>query len=52
MQELKGKPVLRRMMESSMFERYVFLESGREPGHIGRVVDGEGREIKAGRTGC
>lgn len=52
MQELRRKPVLREMVESCMFERYVFLESGRSPGHIGAVLDGEGQEVSVRELRC
>lgn len=45
MEELKNKPSLRKMIEEAMFERYVFLESKKGPGQIGKILDGEGREV-------
>lgn len=50
--ELRRKPVLREMVASSMFERYVFLEAGKSPGHIGMILDGEGHEMPKGKMRC
>jgi len=50
LEELKKKPVLREMLASAMFERYVFLESGKEPGHMGKILDGKGQEVA--KKGC
>lgn len=48
MQELWKKPVLQEMIEAGMFERYVFLEPGKSPGHVGAILDGEGKELSGG----
>lgn len=51
-QELQRKPVLREMIEAAMFERYVFLESGKNPGQMGAILDREGHELVKKETGC
>ncbi|MCC8163389.1 MAG: stage III sporulation protein AA [Lachnospiraceae bacterium] len=45
-EELKRKPVLAEMIGTALFERYVFLENGKEPGRIRMILDGQYRNIK------
>lgn len=52
MQELRRKPVLREMVESGMFERFVFLEAGKSPGQIGMVLNRNGQALSAGEKAC
>lgn len=52
MEELMRKPVLRQMIEGSMFDRYVFLESGKKPGQIRQVLDRDGHVLSLERRRC
>ncbi|MCI8531818.1 MAG: stage III sporulation protein AA [Lachnospiraceae bacterium] len=52
MEELKTKPVLREMVKTGMFERYVFLEPCRVPGKIRQILDRDERPVSGKETGC
>lgn len=52
MGDLMAKPILRAMVEEQMFERYVFLEKGRCPGRIRKILDQDGKPVMSGGTGC
>ena len=41
-EDIKNKPVLRRLVEERMFERYIILGGGRQPGQIQYIFDGMG----------
>lgn len=45
MEELQRKPGLGKMVEESVFERYVFLEKRGKAGQIRRVLDGTGKVL-------
>lgn len=45
MEELLQKPVLRELVEQGIFERYVFLEAGKNPGRIGQILDRQGESV-------
>ena len=45
MEDVKQKPVLRRMIEEKMFERYVFLDSHGQVGHIMGIFDAMGNPL-------
>ena len=42
MEDLMRKPALKEMIGEKMFERYVFLDAGKNPGRIGQILDGQG----------
>lgn len=44
-QDLMSKPVLREMIRSGLFERYVFLEKDVRPGQIREILDQNGRNL-------
>ena len=52
MEELKRKPVLREMVETGIFERYVFLKASGKPGRLHRILDASGRPVGQGEEGC
>lgn len=52
MEELKKKPVLREMLKMRLFDRFVFLEPGKRPGQLGRILDGEGNVLRQGGVEC
>lgn len=49
MSSLMKKPVLREMVETGMFERYIFLEKGRRPGQIREIRDWKGKILVQGQ---
>lgn len=52
MEELQNESALREMLERKMFERYVILDSGKEPGKVSRILDAEGHSVQKGGTLC
>jgi stage III sporulation protein AA len=44
MEELLRKPVLKKLVKTGIFERYIFLENGRVPGRVRQILNREGRE--------
>lgn len=49
-QELLRRPIMKRLIESGVFERYIELSRNTRPGMIRRILDREGRELKAGES--
>lgn len=45
LEELEENPALKGVMERKMFERYVLLDSGKEPGKIRRILDRQGGSL-------
>ncbi len=43
--DIRKKPVLRKLMEMELFERYVVLDSRGAVGHISGIYDGTGKEL-------
>lgn len=52
MEDLKSRPFLKEMVETGMFERYVFLDTCKSPGRIRRILDQEGQPVFEKETGC
>lgn len=44
-EELKRKPVLRKMMKEKLFERFVILYAAGRPGRVARILDGSGQTL-------
>lgn len=44
-EELKRKPVLRKMMKEKLFERFVILSAAGRPGRVARILDGSGQTL-------
>ncbi len=49
LEDIRYKPVLRRLIEDKMFARYVILHSGKSPGIIEGIYDGDGQTLYSGR---
>lgn len=45
MEDIKQKPVLRRMIEEKMFERYILLDAHGQVGHIAAIFDSMGNPL-------
>jgi len=52
MEELRQKPILKEIIELALFERYVFLDNGKIPGRIGKILDKRGQALKEVETIC
>lgn len=48
MEELRNNPAMRRLTESGIFERYIFLQNERMAGRVKSVLDGNGRVLMGG----
>jgi stage III sporulation protein AA len=44
MEELLRKPVLKKLVKTGIFERYVFLANGKVPGRVRQILNREGKE--------
>ncbi len=49
LEDIRYKPVLRRLIEDKMFARYVILHSGKSPGVIEGIYDEDGQTLYSGR---
>jgi stage III sporulation protein SpoIIIAA len=44
MEELLRKPVLKKLVKTGIFERYIFLANGKVPGRVRQILNREGKE--------
>ena len=43
--DIQKKPLLQKLVEQQVFERFVILEGGKQPGNIREILDGKGMKI-------